>query len=89
LGHRRWDIENYAFNELGKYWHADHVYPHDAHAMTAILLILLLAYNLFQVWYARELKPALRDRHAVHFFAQLIKAAFYDALRITTDLVPP
>jgi len=57
--------------------------------MTAILLILLLAYNLFHVWHARGLKPALRDRHAVHFFAELLKAAFYHALRITTDLVPP
>lgn len=28
LGHARWDIENYGFNELVNGWHADHVYRH-------------------------------------------------------------
>jgi hypothetical protein len=89
LGHRRWDIENCAFNELVKYWHADHVYHHDAHAMTALLLILLLAYDLFHVWCAHGLKPALRERHTVHFFAALLKAAFYTGLRIAAGRAPP
>lgn len=89
LGHRRWDIENYAFNELDKYWHADHVYHHHAHAMTAILLILMLAYNLFHVWQARGIKPALRDRYAVYFFAELLKSAFYSGLQIAVEALPP
>lgn len=29
FGHLRWDIENYAFNELSKAWHSDHIYKHD------------------------------------------------------------
>jgi hypothetical protein len=29
LGHARWDIENYVFNELVNGWHADHIYKHD------------------------------------------------------------
>ena len=89
LGHHRWDIENYAFNELDKYWHADHVYRHDTHAMTAILLIVMLAYNLFHVWQGRDLKPALRDGHSVQFFATLLKAAFYSGLPIAAQLAPP
>jgi len=28
-GHKRWDIENKAFNELVNAWHADHVYKHS------------------------------------------------------------
>jgi len=62
---------------------------HDLNAMTAILLITFLAYNLFQVWHDRELKPALRDRHTVQFFAQQLRSAFYGVLRLTTGPVPP
>jgi hypothetical protein len=82
LGHRRWDIENHAFNELDKYWHADHMYHHDITAMTVILLILLLAYNLFHVWHARGLKSALRDRYTIQFFARQIRSQFFSALKI-------
>ena len=35
LGHARWDIENYGFNELVNGWHADHVYKHHPHAIEA------------------------------------------------------
>ena len=64
------------------------VHP-DLNAMTAILLIIFLAYNLFQVWNDRELKPALRDRHTVQFFAQHLRSAFYGALRLTAGPSPP
>jgi hypothetical protein len=33
LGHARWDIENFGFNELVNGWHADHVYKHDPDAI--------------------------------------------------------
>ena len=32
-GHRRWDIENFGFNELVHGWEADHIYKHDAKAI--------------------------------------------------------
>jgi len=32
LGHARWDIENYGFQELVSDWHADHVYKHSRSA---------------------------------------------------------
>jgi len=80
LGHGRWDIENHGFNELAKYWHADHVYHHDVNAMTAILLLIFLAYNLYHVWYARGLKPQLRGAHSIYFFATLIRSEFFTTL---------
>ena len=80
---------NYASNELVTYWHADHTVHHDLNAMTAIFFIIFLAYNLFHAWHDRELKPALRDRHTVQFFAQQLRIAFYGALRLTTGTVPP
>jgi hypothetical protein len=46
LGHQRWDIENYGFNELANEWHSDHVFKHDRGATKCFLLVTFLAYNL-------------------------------------------
>ena len=43
LGHQRWDIENYGFNELVNQWHADHVLKHDSNAIKCFLLVAFLA----------------------------------------------
>src|SRR5882762_4574003 len=45
LGHQRWDIENYGFNELANEWHSDHVFKHDPGAIECFLLVAFLAYN--------------------------------------------
>jgi len=60
LGHRRWDIENYGFNELANEWHADHVYKHHPKAIESFLLLAFLAYNLFHAFWLLNLKPAIR-----------------------------
>src|SRR5438874_9779510 len=39
LGHQRWDIENYGFNELANEWHSDHVFKHDPGAIECFLLV--------------------------------------------------
>ena len=62
LGHRRWAIENQGFNEAVNIWNLDHVYHHEPRAMEVILLLGMLAYNLLRVFYARNLKPAVRQR---------------------------
>lgn len=51
-GHRRWGVENKAFNELTQYYHLDHCYHHEPVAMLAQMLILLIAFTLFQVFAA-------------------------------------
>ena len=50
LGHARWDIENYGFNELVNGWHADHVYRHDPKAIEAFYLLTFLAFNIFHAF---------------------------------------
>jgi hypothetical protein len=64
FGHRRWDIENYGFNELVNEWHSDHVYKHHPQAIEAFLLVAFLAYNLFHAFWPLNLKPALRRGRA-------------------------
>ena len=51
-GHRRWGIENKAFNELTQYYHLEHCYHHEPVAMLAQMLILLLAFVLFNAYAA-------------------------------------
>lgn len=46
-GHRRWGIENKAFNELTQAYHLEHCYHHEPGSMLAQMLILLLGFTLF------------------------------------------
>ncbi len=46
-GHRRWGIENKAFNELTQGYHLEHCYHHEPVSMLAQMLILLLGFTLF------------------------------------------
>jgi Transposase DDE domain len=74
LGHQRWDIENYGFNERVTYWHADHVYKHNGNAIECFLLETCLAFNVFYAFWLRNLKPELQRKGTVKFWAELIAA---------------
>jgi hypothetical protein len=90
LGRSRWDIENRGFNEGASHYKIDHVYRHDLHAMLVILLLAMLAMNLFEVFYRRNLKPQVRDRYSKLDVARMVKAALYvDLVRVQDiDLAP-
>lgn len=49
-GHRRWGIENKAFNELTQYYHLEHCYHHQPAAMLAQMLIMILGFVLFSAY---------------------------------------
>lgn len=49
-GHRRWGIENKAFNELTQGYHLEHCYHHDPSSMLAQMLILVLGFTLFNAF---------------------------------------
>lgn len=50
IGHRRWAIENHVFNELTQHYHLEHCPHHHPVAILAWLLILVLGFNLFEVF---------------------------------------
>jgi hypothetical protein len=77
FGHKRWDIENKAFNELVNDWHADHVYKHCPTAIEACWLLTMLAYNLFETFIRLNLKAVVRKGHTKEYFARLISAELY------------
>lgn len=74
LAHKRWDIENKAFNELVTYWHADHVYAHTRTAIEAFWLTTMLIYNLFHAFINLNLKPIIRAMYTKSFIASAIAA---------------
>jgi len=76
LGHRRWDIENYGFNELVNEWHSDPVYKHHAQAMESFLLLAFLASNLFHAFRLLHLKPQIRPHKTQRYWVRLIVCEF-------------
>jgi Transposase DDE domain len=74
MGHRRWDIENYGFNELVNEWHSDHVYRHESKAIEVFLLMAFLSYNLFHAFRLLNLKPEIR-RGTQRYWARLMIGA--------------
>ena len=74
LGHQRWDIENQGFNELVHGWHADHIYKHDSNAIECFLLLAFLACNIFQAFFALNLKPQIRSGRTRAFWSALMTA---------------
>jgi hypothetical protein len=53
-GHRRWGIENKAFNELTQFYHLEHCYHHEPTAMLAQMQILMLGFMLFSAYALRH-----------------------------------
>lgn len=79
LGHARWDIENYGFNDLVNGWHADHVYKHDPTAIENFYLLAFLAFNLFHALLVLNLKPSFRQSKSELYWARLISAEIFRA----------
>lgn len=77
IAHKRWDIENKAFNELVTYWHADHVYAHTCNAIEAFLLTTLLAYNLFHAFINCNLKSVIRAMYTKKHIARAVAAELF------------
>lgn len=85
IGHQRWDIENYGFNELVNGWHADHVYRHDPHAIECFLLMAFLAYDLFHAFLALNLKPQIRRGKTELFWSHLMATEIYAELNLAAS----
>ena len=58
----RWHIENTGFNQWVSHWNLNHVFRHTANALSALLHIWMLAFNLLQLFIYRRLKRARRPQ---------------------------
>ncbi len=59
--HKRWDIENNGFRMLKTYFHVDHCYVHGEGADENILIFIMIAFNLMELFMFRRLKD-FRER---------------------------
>jgi len=54
--HRRWDIENKTFHDLKKYWSFGHDFHHEENAFLVMRWMIVIAYNLFMLFFYRYLR---------------------------------
>jgi hypothetical protein len=80
LGHDRWAIENQGFNETVNRWHSDHLYKHHPQAILVFWLMCMIAYNVFQWFINRNLKPAYRAKVTMQHVARILASCLYQAL---------
>lgn len=79
-GHRRWGIENKAFNELTQAYHLEHCYHHEPVSMLAQMLILLWAFGLFTAFAALQSKLIVLGRLSAKALAEHMNLALEEAL---------
>ena len=79
-GHRRWGIENKAFNELTQYYHLEHCYHHQPAAMLAQMLILMLGFVLFSAYAALHSQQVRLGQITMKALAHDLDLALEEAL---------
>ncbi len=60
--HKRWDIENNAFHQLKTEWHLDHCFLHSPTGVETILMFILIAFNLMQLYFFRCIRNFRKKR---------------------------
>lgn len=54
--HSRWDIENNAFRQLKTEWHLNHCFLHSPTGIEVVLMFIIIAFNLMQLYFFRCLR---------------------------------
>jgi len=83
-GHRRWGIENKAFNELTQSYHLEHCYHHEPVAMLAQMLILMLGFVLFSAYALLHSQRVRLGQVSLKELAHDLDLALEEALRWET-----
>lgn len=80
-GHRRWGIENKAFNELTQFYALEHCYHHEPVAMLAQMLILMLGFVLFNAYALLHSQRVRWGRVSLKELAQDLNLALEEPLQ--------
>ena len=51
--HNRWHIENNVFHQLKTEWYLDHCFLHSLSGVETVLMFILIAFNLMQLYFFR------------------------------------
>lgn len=60
--HKRWDIENNVFHQLKTQWHLDHCFLHSPTGVETVLMFIIMAFNLIQLFFFRNMR-GFRKKH--------------------------
>lgn len=60
--HKRWDIENNAFHQLKTEWHLDHCFLHSPTGVETVLMFIIIAFNLMQLYFFRCIRYFRKKR---------------------------
>lgn len=60
--HKRWDIENNAFHQLKTEWHLDHCFLHSPTGVETVLMFIIIAFNLMQLYFFRCIRSFRKKR---------------------------
>jgi len=82
----RWHIENTAFHQWVTKWNLDHCYRHTSNAVTAVMHIWILAFNLMQLFFYRRLRKARRGRKVTDTFQRVIRRFWVDLGSLTAPV---
>jgi SEC-C motif/Transposase DDE domain len=69
----RWHIENTAFHQWQQYWNMEHVFRHTQNAVSAILLLWTLAFNLLQLFIYRRLGRSRRPKDPTETIRHIVE----------------
>lgn len=75
--HRRWDIENKVFHDLKTYWGFKHSFHHEENAFMAMRWLIVLAFNLFNLFYHRRISHTYRKGSSKKYLRQELLIGFY------------
>ncbi|MBC7795004.1 MAG: hypothetical protein H7Z43_14965 [Clostridia bacterium] len=74
----RWHIENTAFHQWVTKWNLDHCYRHTPNAITAVILIWSIGFNLMQLFFYRRLKKPRKGRKSTDTIKICVKHMWRD-----------
>lgn len=60
--HNRWHIENNAFHQLKTEWHLDHCFLHSPAGVETVLMFIIIAFNLMQLYFFRCIRNFRKKR---------------------------
>jgi len=60
--HKRWDIENNAFHQLKTEWHLGHCFLHSPTGVETVLMFIIIAFNLMQLYFFRCIRGFRKKR---------------------------
>jgi hypothetical protein len=75
--HLKWGIENNGFKDLKDNWHLEHNFHHHPVATWVIVLVMIIAYNLFYAYVYRNLKTYRLYHLTIQHVVDELKSSYF------------